>query len=234
MTLPYNKSILRKMREITRPDKNSDSAVHPHQRGLELFAKAEFEDAAEAFREAARREPDFFLSHYYLGATLKILGEMQAAQSAFRRAAEINSLHAPSLSNLGDLYLTQQNFTAAADFFRRALAVQPENLIALRGMGKLAKQNLADRAEVVALLKNAYEISQNTDILLELFDLKAVDFEFCTRIGDDLSAKKIFVKAAFFYRLALLKRPSESAARNKLVQMMGEICDREKMPITAE
>ena len=209
------KEMLREMREMVRVrDNSAEKELQPYQLGITLFVNEEFEQAVTAFHEAIVINPDFAFSHYYLGRSLRRIEKFQQAIAAFEQAIKLNPLHAPSLAYLGDVFLRENNFVKAEECFRQALRFQFDNLIALNGLVKLAKNTNGDFDEIVGLLKDAYfRGAKNPLLLMELFSFQTLDTEFYLQIADKQMAQKSYHRAIFFYRLALHKN-----AENKMIQ----------------
>jgi hypothetical protein len=66
-------------------------------------------------------------------------GNMAEGKEAYERAADMGSVSATI--NRGNVALTEKDYAAAERWFRQALAVQPENAAALRGMEQIADSN---------------------------------------------------------------------------------------------
>jgi len=58
-------------------------------RGREAYKENRDEEAAEAFKEAVRLEPDFAEAHYRLGLALHAAGQREESEKSFERAAEL-------------------------------------------------------------------------------------------------------------------------------------------------
>jgi len=219
MTEINGKKMLREMREMVRVRNKSANTedLQPHQAGINLFVNEEFERAATAFRQAILLNPDFIFSHYYLGRCLRRLGKYSEAIVAFRQALRLNVLHTPSHAYLGDVFLRENNFAQADCCFRRALELQFDNLTALSGLVKLARNKYNDLEEVAELLKDAYfRGAKNPLLLMELLSIQAPEAKFCEQIADELMNQKSYHRALFFYRLALRKESENKTIRLKI------------------
>ncbi|MDR2543323.1 MAG: hypothetical protein LBC80_07750 [Treponema sp.] len=70
-----------------------------------------------------------------LGILQARAGNIAAAKTAYERAAQLGSV--PAMTNRGNLALSEQDFTAAERWFRQALAREPGNPTALRGLDRV-------------------------------------------------------------------------------------------------
>ena len=216
------KKMLQDLREMVHVKNQSAKNLEPYQSGINLFVNEEFEKAVEAFRQAIEITPNFPFSHYYLGRSLRRLGKFREAIITLNRAIELNPLHAPSHAYLGNIFLFEQNFIKAEKYFRQALDLQFDNIIALKGLVKLAKNRFEKFSELAEFLKNAYFKGGNNPIfLMELFSFQNPDTELCLEITDHLNAQKSFHRAAFFYRLVLRETPENTIVQAKIDQVLN-------------
>jgi tetratricopeptide (TPR) repeat protein len=70
-----------------------------------------------------------------LGILLIRSGQTTNAKAAYERAAGMGSV--PAMNNRGNLALIEKDYPAAERWFRQALAREPENKTALRGMERI-------------------------------------------------------------------------------------------------
>ena len=198
------KKIVKAMRDVIR-HRNSEDNIPPERTGIDLFIKNEFEMAASAFELAVNLQPQNFFSHYYLGRCYRRLGKYPEAIRSFTKAIERNSLHAPSHAYLGDTFLIENDLIESEKCLRRALAIQFDNFVALRGLAKLVKSGHGNPLEVAGFLRNAYVKGRpNSMILMELFSIVPVEPQFCLQVADGLAASNSHVRAEFFYRVSSL------------------------------
>ena len=209
------KKMLQEMREIVRVrDSSVEKELQPYQLGITLFVNEEFEQAVKAFHEAIALNSDFAFSHYYLGRCLRRIEKFQEAIAAFETSIKLNPLHAPAYAYLGDVFLRENKLVKAEKYFRQALHLQSDNLIALSGLIKFIKNTGGDLDEMAGLLKDAYwRGAKNPLILMELGSFQALETEFCLQVADDQMEQRSYHRALFFYRLALQKN-----AKNKMIQ----------------
>ena len=226
MTEINGKKMLREMREMVRVRNESakEENLQPHQAGINLFVNEEFEQAAAAFRQGILLSPDFVFSHYYLGRCLRRLGKYSEAIAAFRQALRLNPLHTPSHAYLGDVFLRENNFAQADFCFRRALELQFDNLTALTGLVKLARNKYNDLDEVAELLKGAYfRGAKNPLLLMELLSIWEPEAKFCEQVADELLHQKSYHRALFFYRLALRYESENKTIRIKINETLRHL-----------
>jgi tetratricopeptide (TPR) repeat protein len=114
--------------------------------GVTFLRRRQYGEAAAAFTEALKRQPDSADAHRNLGTALAATGQVAGALDHLRRAVQL----APNLGGaqyeLGNLLLQQRQFTEAAAAFRAALRTLPDfapahnNLgIALASLGQTAQ-----------------------------------------------------------------------------------------------
>ena len=129
----------------------------------------------------------------------------------------MNPLHAPSHAYLGDVFFRENKSIEAEEYFRRAINLQFDNLTALSGLVRLAKNEKNEFNELAELLKDAYFRGANNQmILMELLSFQNSDPKFYLQIAEELQAQKSYHRAVFFYRLALRENPENKAIQAKL------------------
>jgi serine/threonine-protein kinase len=101
------------------------------------------EQAVSAFQGALQRDPQYALAYAGLGEACwrrwklnQDTASMELAQSASRRAVELNDFLAPGWVTLGLVLDGTGKPEEAVDAFRRALALSPHDAEALRGLAK--------------------------------------------------------------------------------------------------
>jgi Ca-activated chloride channel family protein len=97
--------------------------------GRAALAAGRADEALASFDRAIGRSPDEALLHYDRGTALYALGQLPDAQKAFQRATEAKdaAVRADAYFNLGNTQWRQQRWKEAAEGFKRALALRPED-----------------------------------------------------------------------------------------------------------
>ncbi len=79
-----------------------------------------------------------------LGICLARTGRIEEADSALRRAIEIDPSFARGYTNLGALALTRGDHAAARDAYQHAIQVEPENVLARMQLARLYEAVFSD------------------------------------------------------------------------------------------
>jgi tetratricopeptide (TPR) repeat protein len=127
--LPQEESVYR---EIMRQRPNYWLAYN--QLGNNLFRQTRYQEAADAFGEAAAVAPRAALPLANQGAMYILLNQDQDAEDAFRRSLE----RAPNefaYSNLGLIGFKQGNYPRAIEYYKKALDINPKNHRSWRNLG---------------------------------------------------------------------------------------------------
>jgi tetratricopeptide (TPR) repeat protein len=221
------KQMLQEMREMIRVKNESpDIELQPYPSGIIFFVNEDFEQAVAAFQRAIVLKPDFAFSHYYLGRSLRRMERYQESIAAFEQALELNPLHAPSFAYLGNVLIEENRFIEAENCFHQALNLQFDNVIALSGLVKLAKNTNRDFNEIANLLKDAYfRGTKNPLLLMELFSIQALDTELCLCLANQSADQKFYHRAAFFYHLTLNKNPENKIIQAKIDETLDHLND---------
>jgi tetratricopeptide (TPR) repeat protein len=117
--------------------------------GVSAYKNAQYQEAIEHFSNAAKLDPNFTTAHLYLGTAYMqqyIPGAespdnqkmAQLALDAFRRALNLEAQNEIAISSVASLYYQQKKFSEAADWYKRATAVNPNNKQAWYTLGVIA------------------------------------------------------------------------------------------------
>lgn len=102
--------------------------------GLAQFQLGRLKQAEAAYQAALQRRPDDLAGLIQLGKILTQRGKLEQAETINARALALAPQNAEVLSNLGYAGLAQLQPAVAADWFRQALAQQPDNIAAHDGL----------------------------------------------------------------------------------------------------
>ncbi len=127
--------------------------------------------AAAAYHQALRLEPGNAAWMGELGGMLLLLGRHDEARRALELALRLDATQASVWRNLGVLHAQGEDWTAAADCFRQAVAANPSNSESLRYLA-VALRATGRIAEAYALAERAVQANpgsaQAADLLAEL------------------------------------------------------------------
>jgi len=101
----------------------------PYHEAQQHFIAEEYQAARallESMPERGRASVDALV---LLGNTYRHLGEFTLCQSALSRALEIKPAHSLALYSVGKLHLAQGDYSAASDYFRRAIAAGAPDIV---------------------------------------------------------------------------------------------------------
>ena len=116
----------------------------------EAFARGDFAEAAQAFRDVIQLHPDVGELYINLGAALKSTGDFESAEAAYRTAIKILPKNALAWFNLGNLLRVTKNDEEALKAFRKADMLQPGTPEILNNLGT----QLYDMGAIEEALKN--------------------------------------------------------------------------------
>ncbi|MGC2047907.1 MAG: tetratricopeptide repeat protein, partial [Gallionella sp.] len=83
------------------------------------------DEAVACYRRALQIRPNFAMTHFNLGNTLKDLGRLDEAAVSYRRALEIKPDYAEAQCNLGVVLKEQGKLDEAVACYRRVLSLNP-------------------------------------------------------------------------------------------------------------
>lgn len=91
-------------------------------------------EAIDVYLAAAETEAGLYRVQHSLGLLYRRVGDLAAAETAFREALRIHPRHAVSATRLGEVLLARGREQAAAEAFRYALSIAPGDAAAARGL----------------------------------------------------------------------------------------------------
>ena len=124
--------------------------------GLAYMAKNRPDLAIKHFKKAVKLKPDYAPANNNLGTAYLAKKEWDVAIACFKKIVDdilYVTPHYP-LTNLGWAYYNKQEYKLAEKYYRNALELEPNFIIALRGLGQnyMAMERAAD---AVAMLEKA-------------------------------------------------------------------------------
>ena len=88
---------------------------------------ADDERALYYFYEAINREPNDYMSYFFIGTIYENHFVFEDAAKAYKKAVEINPQFAQALNNLGYCYKEMRFWSYAIEYYKKALDIWPEN-----------------------------------------------------------------------------------------------------------
>jgi type IV pilus biogenesis/stability protein PilW len=106
--------------------------------GIVYLSASEYKSAQEHFKEAVRIDPYFTDAHNNLGVVYKEMKVYDRALDEFQTALKDKSYATPQkiYANMGHLYLAQGNSAEAMRSFQQAVAIKPDYLMGILGLGQ--------------------------------------------------------------------------------------------------
>lgn len=174
--------------------------------GTALQAQGALGEAVDAWREAARCDPDSADASNNLGNCLRLLGDAEGAQAAYRHALAVRPGDSNAMTNLGTLLQAQERYDEALALLRAALAAAPDTPAAMINLGVLL--TLLGRADEAADVL-ARAVARDPDFAQAAYNY-----------GNALHALGRLRDAQAQYRRALVLDPTHAEAANNL----GNVC----------
>ncbi|HZW35394.1 MAG TPA: tetratricopeptide repeat protein, partial [Candidatus Deferrimicrobiaceae bacterium] len=126
MTYLEQRNLPSAMRELTKASElDPENAEIDVALGLAYQARGDVGKAAECFRNAIRKKPDYAEAHNDLGIALSQLGRGDEAIREFEAAAANVLYVTPEIAyyNLGEEYRRRKDFKKAGDMYRRSISM---------------------------------------------------------------------------------------------------------------
>jgi len=105
--------------------------------GVAHYKLGQFPNAADAFRESVRLQPDDARAWYNLGVSCDDLGQFSNAVNAYREAVRLYPGYASAWYNLGGAYSNLKQYPAAMDAFQEAKRLNPQDPFVWSSLGTL-------------------------------------------------------------------------------------------------
>ena len=117
--------------------------------GAELINQGNIPAARAHFQRATEINPEDAFSQIDIGVCDKKMGNLPGAIGHYQAALQLSaapSLRSTAYSNLGSLYRLSKNYAAARDNYMASLRIDPDNAMALLGLGLVTQKtgNLTD------------------------------------------------------------------------------------------
>lgn len=104
---------------------NDTSVDHSFQVGLSLVEQKEYLQARAKLTEVVEQRPDFAEGWHRRGEVFVLLDDWDSAFRDFQQALSLNPNHFGALEGMGHCRLNRGDPKAAADYFRRAIELNP-------------------------------------------------------------------------------------------------------------
>jgi tetratricopeptide (TPR) repeat protein len=127
-------------------------------RAMELQQRNQWPEAAAAWRDFLKLEPQHAGAHANLGVVLARLGQYEESVKSYDNALRLNPQLTPALFNLGVAHYRAGQFARAAEAFSRYLAAKPDAWQGRQMLG-LALVELGRDQEAAPLLESALKAS---------------------------------------------------------------------------
>ncbi len=127
-----------KSEEGTGPDKSLERASLLHRKAKTLFNSKNFWEATTLLEESVRLNPNRGAYYLLLGMSqMNIPSMIRAAEKNLSKAVDLDPWSPEPLVALGILFLNENMTTRAESFFRKAISIDPENIIAKKKLESL-------------------------------------------------------------------------------------------------
>jgi len=146
---------------VAPPTNISHKAKKLTERGLLALQMGKLKEAERNLRRAVQEAPDSAHVSYLLGAVLLKEKKQEEAAQCWLHVLDLDPKHAPALTALGGLRYEQKDYSGAADFLQRAIAINSRRW---RPHWLLANTRLMQREYEQALTEAqlAVDLSQNS------------------------------------------------------------------------
>ena len=162
--------------------------------GLSYFYRGKYPEAIEQFQKAAEKAPGVVDVHTSLGSVLCDLGRYDEAERALLFSLQLRET-APALNDLGALRVYQHRDAEAVEYFKRAIAIDPNDNLKLLNLGD-AERRLHHYGNARASYRKAMDLAM-TDLKGNpgLSRTRGFVAYFAARLGDKKRAEDEITQA---------------------------------------
>lgn len=159
--------------------------------GKAAFYKGEHARAQQLFREVINENPAYLEAHDWLARSYEAAGELEEAQRALARCAELSPNSVIRQKNLGELAHKRGDLETAENAFRKTIKLGQFSIhkspVAYLGLAKICSEN-DNPAEALQILKDTCKEFESAETS---FHAKVVEGMVYSKSGDVVNARKI-------------------------------------------
>lgn len=106
--------------------RTDDPAADPmFQTGIQLLTEDKPEQALETFNQVIAFKPEFAEAWNRRGDAYQFMGDEDRALADYDHVLRLNPYHFGAMESCGQIWLDRRNYRKAAEYFRRALEINP-------------------------------------------------------------------------------------------------------------
>ena len=129
----------------------NEKTIELYKRAAEAEGNKDSTSEIKLLKEIVSLDPDDFVAWAKLAAVYFLQNSYTDADTAFRKCLAIRTDYTPAWINVGQLRLAQKEFAGAAEIFKYAATLEPENARIYRLLGEAYLQNRQGSLAVEAL-----------------------------------------------------------------------------------
>lgn len=164
----------------------SSRAIALFNLGQDAHEKGDLKTAIDNYDQALKIFPEFPEAELQRGSALQSLGNLDAAEAAFRRAVELRDDWSLALANLGSLLVKKKQFVEAEKHLTAAISLDDQNFPAYAGLTELRLRTKADPKVLELLLARVSLLTDKANPTSSIWASRAA-LELA--VGDRKSAK---------------------------------------------
>jgi tetratricopeptide (TPR) repeat protein len=204
--------------------------------GVFFYNRGRLPEAAEQFQKVIERAPGMFNAYSNLGAILTDLGNYAEAERVLMQSLNLR-VTAPALNNMGAIRAYQKRDSEAAEYFERAVAMEPSDYVTIenlgdsyRRLGRMPAARIAYRKALnLALMDLAENPSQGDPrgfvayCAARLGDRRRAEAEIGQALRSSPGAKTVIENAVFTYEALGLRDRAIAVLSNATPDLLHEL-----------
>ena len=155
-------------------DDPESEAIALFNKGQDAHGAGDLKAAIVLYEKALKLIPDFPEAELQRGNAYQSLGDLESAESAFRRAVAVRQDWSLALANLGAILVRRNKFDEARPLLKRAIEVDSENTPAYVAMATLAVKTSAPVSELKELHKRIAFMAAAAKGVASIWSAKAI------------------------------------------------------------
>lgn len=131
-----------------------------YEEGCYLIDRRNYTGALKTFNEILKEDSKDYYALNKMGVSYAKMGSIEEAEKCFIRAIEINNAYGPSLVNMGNIQMENNDTQGAIEYYMEAIEKDPDNYLAYYNLAAVYKR-AGNYNEYIKSIKKYKKIYKN-------------------------------------------------------------------------